>query len=111
MTQIESAKTIVELYRQMNWTVPDDVFELANSSIDLDTQFNDMLKHDLWKDTSIPEYDVYHSHMPDGAPVDPEDPSSWFNFFWQDEDMDYFVQETNLYIECKNLKIIIRMQT
>ena len=58
MTQIERAKSIVELYRQMKWTVPDDVFELANSSIDLDTQFNDILKHEQWKDTSILEYDV-----------------------------------------------------
>merc|ERR1712121_229361 len=80
MTQIERADEMA---------VPDDVFELANSSIDLDTHFNDMLKHNLWKDTSIPEYDVYQSHMPDSAPMDPEDSSSRFNFFWQDEDMDY----------------------
>ena len=93
---------IVDLYRKLNRDVPDEIIKLANTSIDPDTQFNEMLNHDLWKNTSIPEYDVHHSHMPDGALVDPEDPSSWFNFFWIDEDMDYFVKETNIYIEFKN---------
>ena len=56
--------------------VPDEILKVANISIDPDTQFNELLNHDLWKNTSIPEYDFNHSHMPADAPVDPEDPSS-----------------------------------
>ena len=36
--------------------------------------------------------------MPDDAPVDPEDPSSCLNFFGIDDDLDYIVKETNIYI-------------
>ena len=55
--------------------------------------FNDLLKHDLWKDTTITEFDVTQSHMPPDADLDPEDPSSWFGFFWQDEDLEYILEK------------------
>ena len=102
--QIEDAKKIVDLFKKIKQKVPDEILKLANTAIDPDIQFNELLNHDLWKNTSIPEYDFNHSHMPDDAPVDPEDPSSWLNFFWIDDDLDYFVKETNIYIEFKNQK-------
>ena len=54
------------------------------------------------KKTSIPEYDFDHNHMPDDACVNVNDPSSWFDFFWPHDDMDYYVTETNKYITLKN---------
>ena len=44
--------------------------------------------------------------MPADACVDPGDPSSWLNFFWIHNDLEYIVKETNKYIAFKNRKKI-----
>ena len=56
------------------------------------------------KNTTITVYDVNQHHMPVDANYDPEDPSSWFEFFWPDDTLEYIVKQSNLYIKKKNLK-------
>ena len=45
-------------------------------------------------------HDKDTSHFPD-KPLDPDDPDSFLNFFWQDEDLEKIVIETNKYIDKK----------
>ena len=53
-------------------------------------------------------YEKDTSHFPDNLPdkltLDPDDPDSFLNFFWQDEDLEKIVKETNKYIDKKIIK-------
>ena len=40
---------IVDLFKKIKQKVPDEILKLANTSIDPDIQFNELLNHDLWK--------------------------------------------------------------
>ena len=54
------------------------------------------------KKNKIPEYDFNHDHMPADACVNVDDPSSWFDFFWPRDHIEYYVSESNKYIALKN---------
>ena len=66
---------------------------------------NNAINHVNWKDNTIPVYDMHKSHFPeelyDELELDPDEPDSFFNFFWQDEDLAKIVIETNKYIDKK----------
>ena len=51
---------------------------------------------------NIPEYDLNHDHMPADANVRLNDPSSWFDYFWPRDHIEYYVSESNKYIALKN---------
>merc|ERR1712121_71222 len=51
--KIKDAKQKVDLRKKLNQKVPDEILTLANTCIDPDIQFNDMLNHDFWKKTLV----------------------------------------------------------
>ena len=93
------AQDLAEFCKFHGIPLPTDVDEVLNPS-DLDAKLINLLQHKYWKENSIPVYDKDTSHFPD-KPLDPDDPDSFFNFFWQDEDLEKIVQETNKYINKK----------
>ena len=73
----DAAQALMAFYRQFNMPIPPNI--IANSiPKDLNTEFNELLQHDFWKNTTIPLY-VNQSHMP--FDVNPVVPSDWFYFF------------------------------
>ena len=97
---------MAEFCKSAKIAVPPVVNEVLNSA-GLDEILTNALQHDNWKDNSIPVYEKDQSHFPDDLPdsdklnLDPDDPDSFFNFFWQDEDLEKIVKETNKYIDKK----------
>ena len=73
------------------------------------TNKDDLLTNDLshakWNDNTIPVYDINRSYFTAELYIeynlDPEEPESFFNFFWPDHHIEHIVKETNEYIDKK----------
>ena len=76
--------------------IPDDINEAVNPK-DLNTKLNNALKHQFWKNNSIPVYDKDKSHLSSDIDLGPSEPDSFLNFFWLDEDLELIVKESNKY--------------
>ena len=85
-------------------TYPPCVIQTLSTTNKDDLLTND-LSHDKWNDNTIPVYDINKSHFTDALYIefnlDPDEPESFFNFFWPDEDINKIVTETNKYIDKK----------
>ena len=101
---LSEAQQLAEFCKRSKMAVPPTVKEILNSA-GMNEILTNALQHDNWKDNSIPVYEKDKSHFPDYLPdkldLDPDDPDSFFNFFWQDEDLEKIVKETNKYIDKK----------
>ena len=64
--------------------VPPSVKEILNTTSENDL-LNNALKNDIWKDNTIPVYEMHKSHFPedlyDELELDPDEPDSFLTFF------------------------------
>ena len=88
-------------------TLPPCVTQVLNATNKNDLLNND-LSHDKWNDNTIPVYDINKSHFTDELYIelelDPDEPESFFNFFWPDGHIEKLVKETNKYIDKKYMR-------
>ena len=82
---LSEAQRIADFCRTNNILhVPPSVKRILNTT-SVNELLTNALKHDNWKDNSIPVYEKDQSHFPDDLPdkltLDPDDPDSFFNFF------------------------------
>ena len=69
-----------------------NVDEIINPK-DNDTKLYNLLQHEFWEDNSIPVY--YNDPHWHDISLNPDEPESYVNYFWQDEDLLKIVRETN----------------
>ena len=93
------AKAIAKIYLDRKMSPPEDVYEILNPK-DIDSKLHNLLQHEFWGENSIPVYDN-DPHWHDIS-LNPDEPESYVNYFWQDEDLLKIVRETNKYIDKKN---------
>merc|ERR1712121_453310 len=96
---LDTAKVITKIYLDKKMDPSKDVDEILNPK-DIDSKLYDILQHEFWGDNSIPVYDNdpnWHD-----ISMNPDEPESFVNYFWQDEDLLKIVVETNKYIDKKN---------
>ena len=84
--------------------LPPCVSDTLNATSENNLLYN-ALSHNKWKDNTIPVYDIIQSHFTaelyDELELDPDEPETFFNFFWQDEDLKKIVYEIHSYIDKK----------
>ena len=102
------AQDLAKIFLENKMELPKDIDEIINPT-DNDTKLYNLLQHEFWEDNSIPVYDKSTPLFSDpddpnwfDISLDPDDPDSFLNFFWQDKDLAKIVVQTNKYIDKKN---------
>ena len=93
------AQKLAKIYIDNKIDLPPDIDEIVNPK-DIDRKVYNLLQHAFWRENSVPVYDNDpHWHH---ISLNPDEPESFVNYFWQDEDLLKIVRETNKYIDKKN---------
>merc|ERR1711867_393436 len=94
---LEVAMKLANVYIEGKLDVPPDIDEIVHPK-DINQKLFNLLQHEFWTETSVP---MYENEWQDIS-MNPDEPESFVNYFWQDKDLLKIVRESNKYIDKKN---------
>ena len=90
---------LAKVYIEEKRDLPPNIDEIVHPK-DINQKLFNLLQHEFWKGNSIPVYQN-DSEWQDIS-MNPDEPESFVNYFWQDKDLLTIVSESNKYINKKN---------